>query len=130
MRARSPAIAHDDDGIDILLKRQNDSTSDGMSSLRNRYRQCEFDETPLSPYLDESGQPCLRASIVGFLDLLGFSQLVISLTEPKPSRKLPARLSLLHDLLPDWTNASSLTTDHIRRVNPGVFLQALQPGAG
>lgn len=44
--------------------------------------------SPTSPYFDDSGQPCLRSSIVGFLDLLGFSQMAMAQSEPEASQRL------------------------------------------
>lgn len=43
-------------------------------------------------YIDDAGHPQLRESIVGFLDILGFSQLAISETRPQESQQLLERI--------------------------------------
>jgi hypothetical protein len=43
---------------------------------------------PPSPYLDEAGRPRLRQSLVGFLDLLGFSHQVVSARDGDDARAL------------------------------------------
>jgi hypothetical protein len=45
-----------------------------------------------SAYLDEQGRPRLRPSIVGFLDLLGFSQSIVSTTDPAEAQRLVERI--------------------------------------
>jgi hypothetical protein len=53
--------------------------------------------SPTNPYLDGGGRPLLRKSIVGFLDLLGFSQMAIAETEFEPSQKLLRRIAAAID---------------------------------
>lgn len=46
-----------------------------------------------SVYLDSNGQPRLRRSIVGFLDLLGFSQMATAQMRPEEAQQLLGRIS-------------------------------------
>lgn len=46
-----------------------------------------------SVYLDNDGQPRLRRSIVGFLDLLGFSQMATAQMQPEEAQQLLGRIS-------------------------------------
>src|SRR5579871_5074403 len=48
--------------------------------------------TQQSAYIDETGRPCLRPSIVGFLDLLGFSHQVSTTVGSKNSQELLDRI--------------------------------------
>ena len=58
-----------------------------MTTLQNRD----------SPYLDSSGRPRLRASLVAFLDLLGFSHASTSNTTLAESQQLLDNISTAAD---------------------------------
>jgi hypothetical protein len=45
-----------------------------------------------SAYLDQEGHPRLRQSVVGFLDLLGFSNSIVSTTDPAKAQQLVERI--------------------------------------
>jgi len=70
----------------------------------------------MSSYVSSQGQPLLHPSIVGFLDIMGFSQAILSCGAPTDAQSLIDRIvSALHD-----------ARDYVRRSLSGDFTSGPQ----